>query len=760
MPTASINGLATGLDTSSIIQGLLAIDNQHVTDLQTKQSQVTAEQTAFQTIDAQLLALQAATTPLSLTQNSVFDGLTASSSDPTQVTAAASTGATPGVYSVQVNALATAQEVASQGFSDANAAVTQGTFQIQVGAGAAATVTVDGTNDTLQGLADAINNAGAGVTASVVNDGSGNDPYRLLLTSNQSGADNAIQITNNLAADGGGAVNPVFNSNYVGTAVTSASYNGTSTPTANTGAGGYTGTSNNTYTFTVVNGGTVGTDGGITLSYTDSTGANQGTITLGASDAGVLKNVAQGIQVQLGAGTLVAGQTFSIKAYVPDVQQATNASVTLGSGAGALTVQSDSNQVDNAIPGVTLNLLTANPSQPVTVTVASNTQAAAQDINGFVSAYNDVLQSIDSQSTFDPTTGTAGLLLGNSSSAGIEQQLRGVLGNVVQGVNANLNNLSALGISTGSNGQLTVDQSQLNAVLAGQVPGVSFNDVQRLFGFTATSTNPGIQFVTVGTNTLPSTTVPYQVNVTQAAAHAHITATNALAASTTIDGTDDTFSISVDGQSIGPLTLAHGTYTPQQLAQEVQGEINGSSAADGRQVAVSVSGSRLVVTSASFGRASQATIGTGNALTALGFAGNEAATGQDVAGTFTVNGVVETAVGSGQFLTGASTNANTAGLVVRLDSERRPDSDRRRRLLVERHAGVGFESQHGARRACSTRSLASWKRSTTASRKASLPSRVASPRKTPTSRRNSNPCRRSSRPLRRRSASSKPSAAS
>ena len=248
MPTASINGLATGLDTSSIIQGLLAIDNQHVTDLQTKQSQVTAEQTAFQTIDAQLLALQAATTPLSLTQNSVFDGLTATSSDPTQVTAAASTGATPGVYSVQVNALATAQEIASQGFSDADAAVTQGTFQIQVGAGAAATVTVDGTNDTLQGLADAINNAGAGVTASVVNDGSGNDPYRLLLTSNQSGADNAIQITNNLAADGGGAVNPVFNSNYVGAAVTSASYNGTSTPTANTGAGGYTGTSNNTYT--------------------------------------------------------------------------------------------------------------------------------------------------------------------------------------------------------------------------------------------------------------------------------------------------------------------------------------------------------------------------------------------------------------------------------------------------------------------------------------------------------------------------------
>ena len=140
------------------------------------------------------------------------------------------------------------------------------------------------------------------------------------------------------------------------------------------------------------------------------------------------KNVAQGIQVQFNAGTLVAGQTFSIKTYVPDVQQGTNASVTLGSGAGALTVQSDSNQVDNAIPGVTLNLLKANSSQPVTLTVASNTQAAAQDINNFVTAYNDVLQNIDSQSTFDSTTGAAGLLLGNSNASGIERQLRDVSG--------------------------------------------------------------------------------------------------------------------------------------------------------------------------------------------------------------------------------------------------------------------------------------------------------------------------------------------
>ena len=178
-------------------------------------------------------------------------------------------------------------------------------------------MTIDGSNNTLQGLVEAVNNAGAGVTASVVSDGSGNDPYRLLLTSNQSGTDNAIQISNNLAADGGGAVRPVFDSTYVGAAVTSASYNGTSTPTANTGAGGYTGTSNNTYQFTVVNGGTVGTDGGITLSYIDAAGANQGAITLGASDAGVLKSAAQGIQVQFMPALSSRGRRFPSKLMCP-----------------------------------------------------------------------------------------------------------------------------------------------------------------------------------------------------------------------------------------------------------------------------------------------------------------------------------------------------------------------------------------------------------------------------------------------------------
>ena len=59
------------------------------------------------------------------------------------------------------------------------------------------------------------------------------------------------------------------------------------------------------------------------------------------------------------------------------VQAAADASVTLGSGSGALTVTSSSNTVNTAINGVTLNLLATTPaSQPVQVTVANDTSTA------------------------------------------------------------------------------------------------------------------------------------------------------------------------------------------------------------------------------------------------------------------------------------------------------------------------------------------------------------------------------------------------
>jgi flagellar hook-associated protein 2 len=662
----SFTGLASGLNTDQIINAVLSVDQARVTNLQNNQDQFTQEQTAFGTVEASLLDLQSNIFQLGRAQDNVFNLRTVNSSDTTQLTAAATSDARPGIYTVQVTGLARAQIVASQGLNSPSATITQGTFQLRVGTGAATTITINSGNNTLQGLADAINASGAGVTAAIVNDGTANgtQAYRLVLTANQTGTSNSISITNNLGADGGGAVRPVFDSNYLGQAIAGSGYTGTSTPTSNAGTGNYTGTSNNVYTFTVANGGTVGTDNNIQLSYTDTSGTHTGTITLSSSDVNTFKTVAQGIQVEFGAGTLVTGQTFSVKAFVPSVQQAANASVSVGSGSGAITVQSATDQIDGVIPGVTLNLVGSNPTTPVVLTVGADTDKANTAIQDFVTSYNKLVDTIANLTSFDPNTNTAGILLGNQDLELIQNELTGTIASAVPGVNSQLSTLAAIGITLDQQGHLNVDDTKLSAVLSGQTAGVSLTNVQDLFALAGSSTNPGVQFV-VGSDRTQASPTGYQVDVTQAATQASITAANPLASSTVIDNTNNALTVTIDGQATN-VTLASGTYTPQQLAQELQSEINAVGTSTGRQVNVGLNGSQLTVTSAAFGSASQVQIGSGTALGALGFAGTEASHGSDVIGNFVVNGVVEPATGIGQFLSGNSTNAHTADLEVRV----------------------------------------------------------------------------------------------
>lgn len=659
----AFTGLASGINTNAIVQGLLAVQQSQITQLQNRQQQLVQDQSAFKTIEAKLLTLQSDVGQISSTYNSVFDARTATSSNQNLVTASASSSAAPGVYSFSVNSLAQAEEVASQGFDAANSAITQGTFQLQVGTGAISTITIDSTNDTLQGLADAINNANSGVTASIINDGSSVQPYRLLLNAKNSGAANTINLTNNLAASSGGAVRPELGTSYIGSAVTGQGYSGTSLPTSNSGAGNYTGTSTNAYTFTVLQGGTVGTDSNIQIGYTDSTGANKGVITLPTTNATGLQNVAQGLQVQFGSGTLVTGNTFTIKAFDPNVQQATDASISVGSGSGALTISSPSNQVESVFPGVTLNLVGAAPGQNVNITVANDVQSASKAIDQFVSDYNDLVSYINQNNTYDAQTKQAGIFLGNPDSTNIENTLISTVTGIVNGVNQQANNLSAVGITLNQDGTLTSDSSKLTQALSGQLSGVSIDDVRRLFVLDGQSNNNGVQFLYASSNTKASG-ASVQVQVTRAATQGTILGSSPLASSTVIGGSNDTFSLTVNGQSSGTLTLAAGTYTPQALAQEVQAAINGDSQLSGAQIVASVDSGSLRLTSQSYGSASQVTMGSGTALSALGFNGTESGQGLDVAGSFLVNGVVEAATGNGQILTGNSGNASTDGLSV------------------------------------------------------------------------------------------------
>lgn len=560
MANINIGGLVSGIDTDSIISGMLKIQQQQLDQFNTKKTSIQTKQNAYQALQTQLVSLRTSAIALSSSASNPFDARTVTVSNPNAMVATASSKAAAGTYQLKVNSLATAQQVASQEFADADSAITEGTFSIRIGSQSQATITIDSTNNTLSGLAESINAAGVGVNASIVQDS--NSSYRLLLTSSRTGTANQISITSDLAESSGNAIKPTFD-------------------------------------------------------------------------------------------------------FDQPVQAASDASVTLGSGSGALTVTSSTNTISTLITGVSLNLLDADPTKTVNVTVAADTAKASKAVTDFVDAYNGILDFIDSQTKYDSASDTAAILQGDYSAINIRNQLQNVLQSVIPGGSTKANRLSALGIVTSDTGRLTVNSTQLERAINGGISGVNSADLRHLFAIDGQGTNGGVTFLFAGSKTKESLT-PYQVNVTQAAEQAAVAGRTAIAESTVIDDTNDTLKFNLDGVET-TVTLAHGTYSRNQLADQVEAVMNGSKDVAGRTVSVGLDASnQMTITSDSYGKSSRVTVYASSAVSSLGFLGGESDLGEDVAGHFIVNGKVEAATGSGRTLTGNAGNSNTDGLQVRV----------------------------------------------------------------------------------------------
>ncbi len=139
MPSMSIGGLASGLDTNSIITSLMAIEKQPRVRLTTQQTDETNAKTAVQTAITTLNSLR--TAAQALTDPALFGNRqTASVADPTKATATVSAGAAAGGYQLEVTSLARASQ-ASYAFTppaaDGTITLAGGSWSdtIQVGAG-------------------------------------------------------------------------------------------------------------------------------------------------------------------------------------------------------------------------------------------------------------------------------------------------------------------------------------------------------------------------------------------------------------------------------------------------------------------------------------------------------------------------------------------------------------------------------------------------------------------------------------------------
>jgi len=194
--TINFGGLATGLDTNSIITKLVGLEQQRAVDpLTAQQSTVLSQQSAIAGFGTRVANVLAAVDKLRDPSSAL--ARTATSSDTTTLTATAGSGALNGTTEITVANLARGSIATSaNGASSVTSAIASGSgsFSFKLGSGATQTIAVDGTT-TLQSLATAINALGSGASASVVNLGTDATPdYRLRLASRDTGTANQISI--------------------------------------------------------------------------------------------------------------------------------------------------------------------------------------------------------------------------------------------------------------------------------------------------------------------------------------------------------------------------------------------------------------------------------------------------------------------------------------------------------------------------------------------------------------------------------------
>jgi len=329
-------------------------------------------------------------------------------------------------------------------------------------------------------------------------------------------------------------------------------------------------------------------------------------------------------------------------------QAASDAELTIN----GLTVFREENTINGAIAGVTLNLKTADLGNPVQLNItSSNASEAEKNIGSFVSSFNEMTAVFNSLTAYGGVDGQNGVLLGDTTTRNVLQQIRRELGGFVDNAGS-FNNLSSIGITTNRDGSLKLDSNELKTALS-----EDFDSVAQLFYANGNSSDSE---VLVSSSSLATQEGRFGVSISALATQGQFTAAS-VSGPITINSSNDSFSFAVDGVSTGTISINQATYTDlNSLAQEIENRINNSSSlqSNSKGVSVSYESGSFQITSSAYGSDSSVSFSTQN--NTLGFVSSGvSANGTDVEGT--IGGFA--ASGSGQFLTGTS---KASGLVLEI----------------------------------------------------------------------------------------------
>lgn len=357
---------------------------------------------------------------------------------------------------------------------------------------------------------------------------------------------------------------------------------------------------------------------------------------------------------QLAYDPAVSGVSPQAGKNLTETVSAKNAILTVD---GITGINKASNTVTDVVQGVTLNLLKVSTA-PATLTVATDTAGVQTSVEGFVKAYNDLNKVVSDLTAYDAKTKTAAILQGDSSTLSVITQIRRVLSDSLNGLKGNYTKLSQIGIAFQKDGTLALDSTKLQTAI-----NSNYADIPGLFANVGKPSDSLVNFTSATSNTKAGS---YALNITQLATQGALLGA-AISLPVTLDATNNTLGVKIDGVQSNSITLATGNYTTSAaLTAEIQSKINGDTAFKAAGVTATVAfdaiSGKLSITSDRYGSASSVqvtSVGT-TTLATLGLSVATGTAGLDVAGT--INGI--SATGSGRFLTGAGGSVNGLKLEV------------------------------------------------------------------------------------------------
>lgn len=215
----------------------------------------------------------------------------------------------------------------------------------------------------------------------------------------------------------------------------------------------------------------------------ESTGTGTSTLSdlaraISQSDLGITASVitdASGSRLAIVSNTSGSASNFTVTSGSMEFSEAVpgnNAHLTVD----GIDIESSSNSVSGALPGVTFNLLNASPGTNVSVTVTPDVAAASAAINQFVTDYNTAIKDLNTQFTFNGSS--QGPLATDSAVRSLQATLGAAISYTQKPASGTTTvpNLSSLGISMNHDGTLTVNSATLTGALQN-----NNSDVQNFF---------------------------------------------------------------------------------------------------------------------------------------------------------------------------------------------------------------------------------------------------------------------------------------